>query len=131
VFAAFFVPHLNAAEAEDMLQKVKAHLRENGYNVTDERFYAVTYRHDGTKYLDKVGEPCGMAQGEEVLFIFDAGSVYLTCTPSRGVFRDIPVLIGKQWDTGATQFALAEKAGPLRELPKPQPPKPEPPKSNT
>jgi hypothetical protein len=72
--------------------------------VNERRIYSVTYTHDGTKYHDVVGQVSRLV-GEEVLAIFDAGNVFVVCTTNRGVLRGNPVMVGKHWDTHATEFS--------------------------
>lgn len=95
----FFLPHAtDANEAESVVASTIKFMAEQGYQVTDRRFYSVTYTHDGQKYHDVVGKECRLV-GEEVLIILDGGGMFLACTPNRGVLRGNPVLVGKHWDT--------------------------------
>jgi hypothetical protein len=101
----FFVPHaVDRKEAESVRESTKKFMESEGYHVaTDRRIYSVSYSHDGKKYRDVVGQPSGLT-GEEVLVIFDAGNLFLSCSANRGVLRGGPVLIGKHWDTREREF---------------------------
>jgi hypothetical protein len=104
----FFVPHAeDRQEAERVREAARKFLLDHGYHPTDRRIYSVSYSHDGKKYRDVVGQPSGLV-GEDVLVIFDAGNVFLSCTANRGVLRGEPVLIGKHWDTREREFAPEE-----------------------
>lgn len=103
----FFVPHaVDRKEAESVRDTTRKFLEsDGGYHIsTDRRIYSVSYSHDGKKYHDVVGQPCGLT-GEVVLVIFDAGNLFLSCSANRGVARGGPVMIGKHWDTREREFA--------------------------
>jgi hypothetical protein len=41
---------------------------------------------------------------ETILMMLETDSVYLCCTPNRGVLRGEPILTGKGYDTFVTDF---------------------------
>jgi len=98
----FFVPH--AADAESVWQSTKKFMNDQGYSILDRRIYCIGYSHDGKKYFDVVGKVNPLLQ-EPILVIMDAGTTFLCCTANRGVLRGAPVMVGKSWDTNATDFA--------------------------
>lgn len=92
----YFVPHADSPEqAERVRAAVVQFARDNGYSPNEERrILSLAYTHDGTDYVAEVDqvEP---RTGEQVIMILDAGSVYLVCTPNRGVARGTPILVGR------------------------------------
>lgn len=64
-----------------------------GWSVTDRRVYSVDYLHDGDEVSATVGE-LEPRVGEPVVAILETDQCWLVCTPTRGVVRGSPILIG-------------------------------------
>jgi len=71
------------------------------------RIRALSWHHDGHANRCEVGWPLPAYYGtgeEPVIAIFDAGSLYLICTPTRGVATEGPVMAGKDFRPTAWTF---------------------------
>lgn len=102
--AKFFVPHAeNDQQAEKVWGGVKKNMEDQGFEVSDRRIYSISYTHNGKHLVATVGEQDGYGDGE-VLVLLESSSVYLCCTPQRGVVRGGPILIGKDTGTTVTDF---------------------------
>ena len=103
----FFVPATSDAAAAEAVRKgcIKF-LTENQYDVVeDRRIFRLDYIHDGQEYVAEVGTD-DPRTGEPILLIFEATApnLYYVCTPTRGVLRNYPILVGKSEVTSAHDF---------------------------
>ncbi|MEZ0611989.1 hypothetical protein ACAW74_25985 [Fibrella sp. WM1] len=91
----FFVPYVRSEDgAESVYQGIKAFMKGQGHTINDSRIYSISFDHNGKRITDTVGEVSTSNQ-EPVMAIFDAGTVYLVCTTTRGVIGGEPMLAGK------------------------------------
>ena len=90
----FFIPGVDDPElAENTYQSIKSFAKLTlGWDVTERRILSVTYFHGGKQHHDEVGKKC-LSNNEVVMAILESNA-YLVCTPSRGVVRDMPLLVG-------------------------------------
>jgi hypothetical protein len=94
----FFIPATATEhEAERVYGAVKAHLaQELGADVSPRRIRSLQYAHNGKNYSSVVGEEESGGLGVVVAILFDVSrSLYLVCTPYRGVISGSPVLVGE------------------------------------
>lgn len=105
---AFFIPMAqDPAEAERVYAATVAFLERQGYPVSPERIYALSYTHNGRKLVDRVGD-VNAHTGEVVVAIFqpsEPARPYYVCTANRGVLRGEPVLVDGSWQTTAISFS--------------------------
>jgi len=94
---AFFVPgHGGRATAAEAVDAIAARLgRVLKAPVSAQRFAALVYTHDGTRYRSDVGE-IDPRTGETVVCILrqEEPGQYLVCTPKRGAEAGLPLLVG-------------------------------------
>jgi hypothetical protein len=103
----FFIPAAaSEVEAEGVYGAVKAHLaQERGANVSPRRIRSLQYVHNGKNYSAVVGEEESGGLGIVVTILFDVTrSLYLVCTPHRGVIRGSPILVGEHDVRAVTDF---------------------------
>lgn len=95
----FFVPAAqDADEAESVWNGTKTFATATtGFSITDRRVFSARYRHNGFDRHATVGEP-HYTNSEPVVAIFESPECFLVCTLSRGVARDMPILIGRPID---------------------------------
>lgn len=94
----FFLPAApTAIEAERNYGAIKAHLaQELGADVSPRRVRSLQYVHNGKNYTSVVGEEERDGSGIVVAILFDVTrSLYLVCTPYRGVISGSPILVGE------------------------------------
>lgn len=105
---AFFVPAArDPAHAEEVYASIVAFVEAQGFPVSPERLYALSYTHNGRNLVDRVGE-VNAHTGEVVVAIFrpaDQARPYYVCTANRGVLRGEPVLVDGSWQTTAIGFS--------------------------
>lgn len=65
---------------------------QTGWATTQRRIAAIRYRHNGNEYLAQVGDS-DYSDGL-VVSIFEAPNAFLVCTPTRGVIRGEPIIVG-------------------------------------
>jgi len=92
----FFIPH---ATTDDLTQQtynaIKLFAKQTlGWNVSERRIFRIEYRHGGTYHTAEVGK-INDTNGEEVIAILESNA-YLVCTPTRGVIRGMPILVGAE-----------------------------------
>lgn len=102
----FFVPTCDTIEdAEELYRAVKAFMVRQGYEPTERCIWRITYEHNGETIVAQVGlrekvvrsrlkRRVGTRMGEEVFVILETPTVFLICTPTRGVLRDMPIMAG-------------------------------------
>jgi len=90
----FFIPNATSPqEAEHTWEAVRKFEHEQtGWPVAERRIYRLRYRHDGQDLIAEVGQPDART-GETVIAILSSRT-YLVCTPTRGVVRGEPILVG-------------------------------------
>ena len=67
-------------------------MERQGYRIRDRRIFSAYYRQDSSYVYDEVGKLDRYGK-EEILIIFDAETVYLCCTPTRGIIEGEPIKI--------------------------------------
>jgi hypothetical protein len=103
----FFVPH---AEGDEQMESVyaafAAFVGAAVPPLKTLRIQALSWHHNGHGFTGEVGRPMPAyyeLRGEPILAIFDCGTHFKMCTPSRGGVRGEPVLAGKQ-DSSVVYF---------------------------
>ena len=86
-----------------MWQATRRFLVASGYAAGERKIFAVSYTHNGVKSRDVIGETSRWTH-EPVLVILETDGAFLVCSENRGVARGTPFLVGKHWDTRATDF---------------------------
>lgn len=105
----FFVPHANDSEqAERVWESVYEFMKTQGYQPLKKRVYEISYSHKGKPCRDTVGGKDRYGH-EDVIILLECSNLFLCCTPSRGVIRGEPILIGKgvsepDWTTQVKYF---------------------------
>ena len=96
----FFIPHAKSEEEETKVyEAIKEFAKTNtSWEIKERRIFSIEYTHDGKRIYAEVGKKENLI-GEEVIAILESGylnvSVYLVCTPNRGVIRGMPILVGE------------------------------------
>jgi len=100
----FFVPHAQTQEiAEDVYEATKACARDTlGWDVADRRIFIIASIHERRASSAEVGKVTDVNH-EEVLVIL-ASTTLLVCTPSRGVLKGQPMLVGRHEVTWIEDF---------------------------
>lgn len=100
----FFIPDINDEDkAEEMYDAIKKFVKTTlGWDVTERRIFKISYYHDGNYYDAEVGKILKV-NSEEVIAILESNA-YLICTPTRGVIRDLPLLVGRGSAISVTDF---------------------------
>ncbi len=90
----FFIPEVDDEElAEKTYQGIVSFAKETmGWDIGSRRIFRIAYHHGGKDRVAEVGKR-ETPQGEVVLAILESNA-YLVCTPSRGVIRGMPFLVG-------------------------------------
>lgn len=94
----FFIPSAaTELEAERVYGAIKTHLaQELGADLSPRRVCSLKYVHNGKNYSSVVGEEESDGLGVVIAILFDVTrSLYLVCTPNRGVISGSPVLVGE------------------------------------
>ena len=93
---AFFVPYAESPEqAERVYESIRDFMAKVAFRPTDRRIYSIAYRHNGRNYVATVGEKG--PENERVIAILETlnpGSLYMICSPYRGVVSGEPFLAG-------------------------------------
>jgi hypothetical protein len=92
----FFIP---ASKTDEESNEVFESIRKfaeltMGWKVTNRKIFKIKYRHNSKDYTAEVGKDDPISR-EPVIAILES-ETYLICTPSRGVIRDMPILVGKK-----------------------------------
>lgn len=93
----FFIPAANSVEERDRVyEAVKKHLtNEVGAKFSSRQIYSLNYVHNGKTYKAVVGQEESGDLGMVIAILFDQSrSLYLVCTPYRGVISCSPILVG-------------------------------------
>ena len=100
----FFIPKAkDDAEAQEIWKAVKKFAEETlEWEVSDRRIFSIAYQKQSENFYVEVGQP-NPRNGELVIAILES-TTYLVCTPSRGVLRGMPILIGKSELRDITDF---------------------------
>lgn len=103
----FFVPHADGPqEAESVYSSIANFVGASSPHEHERRIFSLSWQHNARSMQAEVGKPLpdyfelGI---EPVLAIFDAGTHFKICTPSRGGVLGDPVLAGGR-GTRATYF---------------------------
>lgn len=93
----FFIPDLKDSNKEQELYEIiKKFAKETtGWDIKDRKIYYMKWRHGREDCEARVGET-QMQQGELVMAILESTVTFLVCTPNRGVFRGMPLLVGRE-----------------------------------
>ena len=89
----FFIPHAKDKQQEKKVYEgIKKFAKDNtSWDIKERRIFSIEYAEVG-KIENLIGE--------EVIAILESGysniSVYLVCTPNRGVIRGMPILVGEE-----------------------------------
>ena len=90
----FFIPDTDRSDWERYYDAIRSFAKTTlGWDVSSRRIYRITYRHSGKTYTAEVGQLADVVN--EKIFAILESNAYLVCTPNRGVFRDMPVLVGQ------------------------------------
>lgn len=100
----FFIPDTDDEEkAEKVYQSIVSFAQQTmGWNIGNRRIFRIAYRHGGKSHVAEVGR-INDTNGEEVIAILESNA-YLVCTPSRGVIRGMPILVGQEEAFNVTDF---------------------------
>lgn len=92
----FFIPRAkDEIMAEEVYLAIKKHVEnEMEWEVSEERIFRIKYTHNGIRALAQVGQP--EPDINEPIFAILRSNAYLVCTPNRGVFKGLPLLIGNE-----------------------------------
>lgn len=94
----FFLPGATSeAEIERVYVEIKNHMaRELDADISPRRIQSLEYFHNGKSHSDVVGKEESGGLGIVVAIFFDTSrSLYLVCTPDRGVIGGFPILVGE------------------------------------
>lgn len=102
----FFLPSADNKDMEEQLYDSIIKFNTLSFKNIDKnkKIYSIRYIHNGKLGYDVVGK-AEERTGEIIIAILDAGDLFLTCTPNRGVIRDIPLMQGKHSTHEVVYFA--------------------------
>jgi hypothetical protein len=91
----FFIPAAkDDKNAKEIYEGIIKFAKENTWKeIKGRKIFSIAFNHDGKDYVARVGEIYSHT-GEQVIAILESNA-YLVCTPSRGVLRGMPILVGK------------------------------------
>lgn len=90
----FFIPYTETTDqAMKILNALKALASSTGWAVEDKYVRRLEWEREAKTYTAEVGEK-ETRVGEEVVAILEA-SAYLVYTPSMGVVKGMPLIVGK------------------------------------
>lgn len=90
----FFIPDVNREDWDRYYDAIRNFATTSlGWNVTNRRIYRIVYRHGGQPYTAEVGKLADRLN-EKIYAILESNA-YLVCTLNRGVFHDMPILVGQ------------------------------------
>ena len=100
----FFIPDIDDEEqAEKIYQGIVSFAKETmGWNIGSKRIFKIAYRDGGKDHVAEVGKK-ESTNGEIVMAILQSNA-YLVCTPSRGVVKGMPILVGGNEAYHVTDF---------------------------
>ena len=92
----FFIPQdLSKEQRDELYDRMKIFANRTLHShVTNRKIYEITFGHVEETLTARVGEVLESVD-EKVIVILETMNIYLICTPSRGVQRGMPVLVGK------------------------------------
>ncbi|WP_144219303.1 MULTISPECIES: DUF2971 domain-containing protein [Flavobacterium] len=101
----FFIPTMSPIEAEAFLNKtIIPFIEQQGYKVLkDRKIYSITFSHNGKQITDTV-DTVSSTNGEVIFAILETDSMFLVCTPKRGITGGEPMLTGKHSVTEIIPF---------------------------
>ncbi len=106
----WFVPHASSNEkALEIYESIKKHLaRVVGVSsFSDRRIHRIAFSHNTKHVTAEVGKIMHLREIREEVFaiLYEPGrNLYHVCTPSRGVLRDMSVLVGADEVTFVEDF---------------------------
>ena len=106
----FFIPHAETPEdTEQIYQEIKR--RAQGAfpgPLSERRIFSIEFKHNNVTYEIEVGKKANFHEiDDEVMAIFESVStVYLVCTPSRGIDprSPMPIIVGFSDTIGVEDF---------------------------
>ncbi len=110
----FFLPFArDNTIAESAYGGIKKFAEENmGWKVSGRRIYSMNYTHHSKPWKATVGEDEPRTR-EKVVAILETDQCFLICTPTRGVLRDIPIMVGRTEAERVTDFESVALLGGL------------------
>jgi len=92
----FFLPGSTPETRDSVYAQIRAHIaQELDADLSARRIRSLSYTHNGKKFDAEVGELESGGEGIVVAILFDQSrSLYLVCTPDRGIIRGGPILVG-------------------------------------
>lgn len=94
----FFLPFATTQEMCDNSYKAIRDFvsKECGASLSNRKVFSLSYKHNGKAYEAEVGKEDSGGLGIVIAILFDESrSLYLVCTPNRGVIRGDPILVGQ------------------------------------
>jgi hypothetical protein len=99
----FFIPRATPENTERIYESIKAFVKTTlGWDVSDRRIFRIEYFHNGKEHKAEVGTLTDVNH-EEVIAILECNS-YFVCTPTRGVVKGMPILVGTDEITSIEDF---------------------------
>lgn len=87
----------DGVDHEQLYEKLKKRLAQDGYIANDERIYMICHNHKGNIIKEKVNEDSPTSR-DTVIAIFHTQVGYIVVTPSRGYLTDLPLFVGTVLD---------------------------------
>lgn len=103
----FFIPAVNSTcERDRVYEAIKRHLTDElGADFAARRIRTLHYTHNRKDYTAVVGQEESGGEGIVVAILFDQKrSLYLVCTPYRGVIKGSPIMVGEHDVKAAVDF---------------------------
>lgn len=106
--AMFFLPGSgDDKQAEEAYANIKQNVAQiTGRRLSDARYHTVSYEQN-TRWLKATVGEMEPRSGEVVVAILatDDSDLFLVCTPTRGVVKGEPIIVGNHFHTTAAQFS--------------------------
>jgi hypothetical protein len=100
----FFIPRAKGSEEENKIyEATKTHVQKAMGNISSRKIFSIDYKHKDKLHHAEVGKEEKVGN-EIIIIILESDTGYFVCTPSRGVHKGLPILIGKGEVISITDF---------------------------
>ncbi len=99
----FYLPGITESKTSMIHLALQQSAQEITLQTTDRKIHRVLYRRNGKLFNMQVGKPDAV-RGEMVIAIIEGYTVFVVFTPSRGITKNTPYIIGKNEVLAVEEF---------------------------